>query len=85
MLLQNDMLLCWLLARQELNNNLLLCHQMAGRYAESHLQMALLVLTLLTRETGRMTAGFRVESVTSGRERLEVARQILTEVPLIDG
>ncbi|XP_023703746.1 dipeptidase 1 [Cryptotermes secundus] len=58
---------------------------MAGRCAESHLQVALLVLTLLTRETGRMTAGFRVESVTSGRERLEVARQILTEVPLIDG
>lgn len=58
---------------------------MAGRYAESRLQVALLVLTLLTRETGRMTAGFRVESVTSGKERLEVARQILTEVPLIDG
>ena len=58
---------------------------MAGRYAESRLQVALLVLTFLTRETGRMTAGFRVVDVTTGKERLEVARQILTEVPLIDG
>jgi hypothetical protein len=72
--------------QQKLNKSYhCLSSQMAGRYAESRLQVALLVLTLLTRETGRMTAGFRVESVTSGRERLEVARQILTEVPLIDG
>ncbi|GLH06445.1 Protein of unknown function [Gryllus bimaculatus] len=49
------------------------------------LHAALLLLTLLTREAGRLTAGFRVESVTSMHERLEVARQILAEVPLIDG
>ncbi|XP_067009266.1 dipeptidase 1-like [Anabrus simplex] len=58
---------------------------MGSGCSESRLLVLLLVLTLLTRQTGRLTAGFRVESVTSVRERLELARQILAEVPLIDG
>ena len=62
-----------------------------GRSAESPLQVALLVLALVTRQAGLMAAAGlhnsdgAIAAATSSRERLEVARQILTEVPLIDG
>ncbi|XP_063236741.1 dipeptidase 1-like [Bacillus rossius redtenbacheri] len=59
---------------------------MCGRGGrERGVQLAVLVLSLLTGEAGRGTTGFSVDGVSSARERLDAARQILADAPLIDG
>lgn len=54
--------------------------------SSDHLTLVLLLaLSLLNEDEQSGTDGFRLDTSGSARERLELAKRILAEVPLIDG
>lgn len=53
--------------------------------SEHVILLLVVALSLLNQQERRVTDGYRLDNSGSARERLDLAKRILAEVPLIDG